>query len=250
MSVNDIAIKTILDSQPDQIDDQVYYTYQDDLPDSLVKALVAGDPDYAEEISEYVGEARDIAFGGLAEELVKDYVSENPEVEDDDDWDEWEVRDEVRIALSQRDIQDHLMELAGNTTSAFIGSMVVGEGEVDEETEEDVAARLIELVGLPSSEMEKMVELIGNVPSHVYCAIVVGEVPVDDLLTARRENKSQAVFGPVELVVGNPFTAAYWSDTFAGEVTVSMDDLVYDPYDINDCYGGYQVDGGVEVTFQ
>lgn len=250
MSVNDIAIKSILDSQPDQIDGQVYYTHQDDLPDALVKALVAGDPDYAEEIREYVGEACVIAFGGLAEELVKDYVSENPEVEDDDDWDEWEVRDEVRIVLSQRDIQDHLMELADNTPSAFIGSMVVGDGEVDEETEEDVAARIIELVGLPSSVMGKMVELIGNIPTHRYCAIVVGEVSVGDLLTARRENKSNAVFGSVELVVGNPDTSAYGSDTFAGEVTVSMDDLVYDPYGINDWYGGYRVDGDVEVTFK
>lgn len=250
MSVNDIAIKSILDSQPDQIDGQVHYTYQDDLPDTLVKALVAGDPDYADEINEYVGEMRDFAFTGLAEELVKDYVSENPEVEDDDDWNEWEVRDEVRLALSQRDIQDHLMELAGNTTSAFIGSLVVREGEVDEETDEDVAARLIKLIGLPSSEMGKMIELIGNVPSHLYCAIVVGEAPVRDLITARRENKSQAVFGPVELIVGNPYTAAYWSDTFAGEVTVNMDSLVFDPYDINDCFGGYRLDDSIEVTFQ
>lgn len=250
MSVNDIAIKSILDSQPDQIDDQVYYTYQDVLPDSLVKALVAGDPDYAEEISEYLGEMRDTAFSGLAEELVKDYVSENPEVENDDDWDEWEVRDEVRLTLSQRDSQDHLMELADNTSPAFIGSMVVGEDEVDEETAEDVAARLIELVGLPSSEMGKMVELVGNVPSHLYCAIVVGKVPVGDLIAAHRENKSQAVFGPVDLVVGNPFTGAYWSDTFAGKVTVSMDDLVFDPYGINDCYGGYSVEDTIEVTFR
>ena len=250
MSVNDIAIKSILDSQPGQIDGQVYYTYKDDLPDTLVKALVAGDPDYAEEISEYVGEMRDDAFGDLAEELVKNYVSKNPEVKDDGDWDEQEVRDEVRIALTYRDIQDHLMDLAGNTTSAFIGSMVVREGEADGETAEDVAARLIELVGLPSSEMGKMVELIDNIPTHVYWAIVVGEVPVGELITARRENKSHAVFGSVELVVGNPDTCAYGSDTFAGEVTVSMGDLVYDPYDIDSWYGGYRVDGDVEVTFK
>lgn len=222
--------------------------HDDCLPDEAVDALLAGEEAYREIAEDYIAEARFITFGELAEELVEDFVTKNPDVKQDDEWDTMDVVEGVREQLLLRDAQPYVDDLAASTPPVLVTTLLANEGVIDEEDDEAVADRIMELVGLDSSQRDRMIDLLGSVPSHLYMVAAAGRMDVSDLLDARREGKSKAVFKDVDLVVGNLPNGAVWSDSFSGEVSVDVSDVERDPFDIDRVYGGYVTHS--EVSFK
>lgn len=248
MSIVDTSIDFIMKEQPRTFTDQVTLNHDDCLPDDAVDALLAGEEAYREIAEDYVAEARFITFGELAEDLVKDFVSKNPGVEQDAKWDVMDVVEGVRDQLLLRDAQPYVDDLALSTSPVLVTTLLANEGVIDEEDDEAVADRIMELVGLDSSQRERMIELVGNVPSHMYMVVVVGRLDVSDLLDARLKGMSKAVFRDVDLVVGNLPNGGVWSDSFSGEVSVDVGDVERDPFNIEGIYGGYAT--FAEVSFK
>lgn len=250
MSIVDTSIDAIMETQPEKITDLVTLGHDDCLPDEAVDALLAGEEAYREIAEDYIAEARFIAFGELAEELVEDFVTKNPDVKQDDEWDVMDVVEGVRDQLLLRDAQPYVDDLASSTPPVLVTTLLANEGVIDEEDGDDEAVvdRIMELTGLDSSQREWLIDLVGCVPSHVYMVMAVGRMDVSDLLDARREGKSKAVFKDVELVVGNLPNGAVRSDSFIGEVSVDVSDVERDPFKIGGASGGYFTNS--EVVFK
>lgn len=218
---------------------QVWYpSYDDELPDKLAIATIVKTEDAWNESAEDDDNLNvvinDYTYDA-AHELLDEYS--RTLTEEDQEWfdnNKDGILDAVRELILDADDTDYTQELARNTPDVFVSAILISEDDTRPgEDLESTAAFISRETGLDEA---KVLNLLHSVPSDLYMVQVVANITVEE---AYKSNSPTFTFKNPDIVIGNVFTGAYWSDQFNGEIVVERSQLTQDRWGVNKCYGRF-----------
>jgi hypothetical protein len=206
-----------------------------DTNEEVMSAFVSGDtmkcgfPRWREMAYDAVMEWESDAVWHDATELTNEYCRENP---DREDFDDDELRNEIKYALEDACTQDLALEWVRNMRAPIIRVMLTDEDHPDSWVENDAdwtAERLATNAGIEHSEknLKACQVILDNAyyPGTVKMLFIVFsmDIPRDDI-----DGDKVRICGEVELWATNPFTGDGMADTVDIDITIDRKELATD----------------------
>ena len=200
-----------------------YVDYDDCLTEEQSELYVMGNIEkLCDSVADWEGETKWHGVQWYLEELVSHVRKDNPEFDPDDEW-----LDCARDALLDLDDSDLLGDLVRNTTTP----VTMCQWLIDEDNAQwglHSVEELLEALGVPDTVDNRATaeDLIANAPTDLGVAFAVYQVSPADLVDVPHGRAAiETKWLPV--CYGNPFTGAYYAETFELDkpVTVPLSEL-------------------------
>jgi hypothetical protein len=235
----------------DTLDDEYHLVYidpQDHLSGQQLRQITAGDYDglYDSIDLAYSEQQADIAYR-YAEDAVDAWTAAHGEP---DDFDRDDAIFQASITIRDRDVSTPLRDCLDNTRCPLLRVPLITEDADCNNWVAPAPAHYLRTAGLPitSTTVETMRNLIAETPSDLHEGWVIFRADIGALLDTGDDLEAAVTITDPTIILGNGFTGAYWHAQFTGCVlTVRRGAVTIDgdggPYSVDDCYGGFPLDG-------